>query len=201
MNIGRSFPRSLAVTGAAVAALALALHAEKPGAFIPDGTFTGSTLTGWHVVGDATWKAQNGELIGTAKAGGAGGWLVMDKGFQDVQLFANYKCTGECKSGVLVHLQKSADGGMRGVYVSLTNGEMGAYAVTLDGQGKELTRERVVPPGRGGGGGGGTRRAAPEGRMRRPMPRGRAAGRTRQRMPRGVAVAAQPADEARRRRR
>ncbi len=155
MSIHRSFPRSLAVSAVAVAALVLGLRAEKPADFIPDGTFTGSTLAGWHVVGDATWKAQNGEIIGTAKPGGAGGWLVMDKGFEDVQLFASYRCVGSCKSGLLLRATKTPDGGMKGLLVSLTDGEYGSYYLTLDAQGKETARERIVAPGRAGGAGGG----------------------------------------------
>lgn len=49
--------------------------------FVPDWTFKGSTLTGWQVVGDASWQATNGELVGTPKSP-AGGWLMLDKGFQ-----------------------------------------------------------------------------------------------------------------------
>ena len=51
--------------------------------FHPDGTFTGSTITGWHVLGQADWRAENGELIGTPKQP-TGGWLVLDRSFQDV---------------------------------------------------------------------------------------------------------------------
>ena len=134
----------------AVAALALGLSAQgtqNPAEFAPDGAVKGSALTGWKVVGDADWKAQNGELIGTAKAGGAGGWLVMDKGFEDVQLFTNYRCTGACKSGVLLRAKKTPDGGMKGLFVSLTDGEFGSYYLTLDAAGKETARERIVAPG------------------------------------------------------
>ena len=140
----------------AVAATALVINASGPANFKPDGMVTGSTLAGWHVLGDADWKAQNGELVGTAKSGGSGGWLVMDKSFQDVQLYASYRCTGACTSGVLLRAQKTPDGGMSGVYVSVTEGDTAAYAVTLDANGKEVTRERLAAPaGRGGGGGGG----------------------------------------------
>jgi 3-keto-disaccharide hydrolase/FG-GAP-like repeat len=153
-TFGRFFPPVVAA-----AAMVVALHAAEPKNFKPDATFSGSTLTGWHVLGDADWKAQNGELIGTAKPGTAGGWLVMDKSFQDVRVFANYRCTGECKSGVLLRAQRTPDGGMRGVYVSLTDGEAGSYSVTLDARGRESGRERLAAPQRGGGGSG--RGAAP----------------------------------------
>ena len=155
----------LAGIGVAVSATALVIDAAGPANFKPDGIVTGSSLAGWHVLGDADWKNQNGELVGTAKPGGSGGWLVMDKSFQDVQLYASYRCTGASTSGVLLRAQKTPDGGMTGVYVSLTEGDTNSYAVTIDAKGKELTRERLAAPaGRGGGGGGGggaARGAAP----------------------------------------
>lgn len=148
--------RLVVIVAVAVAATALGINASGPANFKPDGMVTGSTLAGWHVLGGADWKAQNGELVGTAKPGGSGGWLVMDKSFQDVQLYASYRCTGACTSGVLLRAQKTPDGGMTGVYVSLTEGDTASYAITIDASGKELTRERLAAPaGRGGGGGGG----------------------------------------------
>jgi 3-keto-disaccharide hydrolase len=148
---------------AAVAAVATVPSAQAagPGNFKPDGMVTGSALSGWHIVGDADWKAQDGELVGKAKGGGNGGWLVMDKSFQDVQLYANYRCTGQCTSGILLRAQKTADGGMNGVYVSLTDGDTASYFVTIDAQGKEVARERLAAPaGRGGGGSGNPGRGA-----------------------------------------
>ena len=128
---------SWAVTTTALVAMALGLRAADPANFKPDGSFKGSTLTGWHIVGGADWSAQNGELIGRAKPGTSGGWLVMDKSFQDLQLYTSVKCTGECKSGVLLRAQKTADGGMTGVYVSLSNGDTNAYAVAIDQTGRK----------------------------------------------------------------
>jgi 3-keto-disaccharide hydrolase/FG-GAP-like repeat len=155
-------PRLVATVAVAVSAMAFELIAAGPANFKPDGMVTGSSLSGFHVVGDADWKAQNGELVGMAKSGGGGGWLVMDKGFQDVQLYTSYRCTGGCKSGILLRAQKTPDGGMTGVYVSLTEGDTTAYSVTIDPAGKELTREPLAAPaGRGGGGGGAARGGAP----------------------------------------
>jgi hypothetical protein len=146
--------RLVAIMAVVMTAKGLVTNAAGPANFKADGMVTGSTLAGWHILGDADWKAQNGELVGTAKPGGSGGWLVMDKSFQDVQLYANYRCTGVCTSGVLLRAQKTPDGGMSGVYVSLTDGDTASYVVTIDAQGKELTRERLAAPaGRGAGGG------------------------------------------------
>src|SRR5262245_12507577 len=130
-------------------ALVWSLNAAGP-TFRPDVVFKGSTLTGWAPLGDAEWKAQNGEIIGTPKQPG-GGWLVLDKSFQDVAVFSNVTCTGGCKAGILLRAEKTPEG-MKGVYVSLTEGDLLSYAVTLDAQGKETGRTQLASAGRGGGG-------------------------------------------------
>src|SRR5690242_59809 len=61
--------------------------------FIPDVTFRGSALTGWQPMGDATWKAENGEIVGTPTQPG-GGWLVWNQPYQDVAFYARFKCDG-----------------------------------------------------------------------------------------------------------
>lgn len=114
--------------------------------FVPDLTFKGSTLTGWHTLGPADWRAENGHIIGSAK-GAQGGWLVLDHSYQDVAFFASFRCEGECKTGVLLRAEKTADGGFKGVYVSLTEGDLTSYAVTLDSQGREIKREKLRPAG------------------------------------------------------
>ena len=167
----------------AVAAMVAGLYTAEPKNFKPDGTFTGSALTGWRVLGDAEWKAQNGELVGAAKPGTAGGWLIMDKSFQDVRLFANYRCTGECRSGVLLRARRTSDGGLRGVFVSLTDGEVGSYSVTLDAQGRETGRERLVAPA--GGRGRGAAPAATPATPSTPAPATPPRARARQRAGRG----------------
>ncbi|HXJ39923.1 MAG TPA: hypothetical protein VNH18_11650, partial [Bryobacteraceae bacterium] len=53
--------------------------------FMPDWQFKGASLNGWHLLGHADWRASGGEITGTPRDSD-GGWLVLDKGFQDVQL-------------------------------------------------------------------------------------------------------------------
>lgn len=124
--------------------------------FRADYSFGGSALTGWRSVGQASWRAQNGEIVGVA-SGGGGGWLILDRSAQDVAVYATMLCTGECKSGVLLRAEKTADGGMKGVFQSFADGDLSSYLVTLDAQGREVTREKLAPPppppGRAGGGG------------------------------------------------
>jgi 3-keto-disaccharide hydrolase/FG-GAP-like repeat len=120
--------------------------------FVPDWTFKGSTLAGWHVLGAADWTAIDGELVGTPKSAD-GGWLVLDKSFQDVEFGADFKCVAACRTGVLLRAEKTPTG-MKGIFLSLDAGEVGGYAVTLDANGRMVTRERLRP-------GGGLMRVAP----------------------------------------
>ena len=136
----------IAIAAACTVGLVLGVFAADPPNFKPDGTFKGSALTGWRGVGDADWSAQNGEIIGKAKPG-TSGLAVLDKSFQDVQLYLNFQCTGECKSGVLLRAKKAADGSMTGVFVSLADGDTGYYSVGLDASGKETSRDRLTAPG------------------------------------------------------
>jgi len=110
--------------------------------FIPDFTFRGSSLAGWHTVGHANWRAENGEIIGRPETPD-GGWLVLDKSYQDVELYSEFRCADKCDAGVLLRAEKTPDGGLKGIYVSPT-GEAGAYSVTLNSEGKELNRTRLL---------------------------------------------------------
>ena len=120
--------------------------------FRPDTTFTGSSLAGWHTIGGAQWHAENGELIGTPKP--SGGWLVLDRSYQDIGVYLRFRCVGGCETGVLLRAEKTPTG-MRGIYVALSDPDLPSYAVTLDGQGQIVERtilrhggglERIAPP-------------------------------------------------------
>ena len=121
--------------------------------FVPDWTFKGNTLAGWHVLGQADWKAANGELVGVPKSAD-GGWLLLDRSLQDVEVGFDFKVSPGSKTGVLLRAEKTDDG-FKGVFVSLTEGDVASYSITLDANGKELTRERLRN-------GGGLMRVAPE---------------------------------------
>ena len=156
-------PRYLSCVVALGVALAVSLNAAGP-TFRPDVVFRGSSLAAWTPLGDAGWKAQNGEIVGSPTQPG-GGWLVLNTSFQDVALFTNLTCTGACKAGVLLRAEKTPTG-MKGVYVSLTEGDLVSYAVELDARGKELQRAALPSAGRGGGAG----RGAPPPAQAAPAP-------------------------------
>ncbi len=145
---------------AIVAAVLLSIPVFAGLTFIPDSTFSGSSLKGWHLLGEAAWRAHDGEITGTASQSGAGGWLFLDQSYQEVGLHALFRCTGGCQAGVLIQAQKTPEG-YKGIFVSLNEDNVPSYDIT------ELHRERlrsiggltrVAPPpapaaeGRGGGG-------------------------------------------------
>ncbi len=138
--------------------LLAALLSSVPGfatgpSFHPDTTFSGSNLNGWHTFGQAAWRAEKGEVIGTPKQGAAG-WLVLDRSYQDIGVFTQFRCTGACDTGVLLRAEKTTTG-MKGIYVALSDPDLPAYSVTVDAQGQIVERnklrrggglERIAPP-------------------------------------------------------
>jgi hypothetical protein len=146
----RAFARQSCLVAAAAVVWAVAgLRAADPPDFVPDARFTGSSLAGWTPVGAADWTAQNGEIVGRAK-GESGGWLLMNRSYQDLQFFANLRCEVPCKTGVLLRAEKTTDGGTRGVFVSFANGDHVSYRLTIDAQGRETSRVRIgTPPAAG----------------------------------------------------
>jgi hypothetical protein len=125
---------------AAVSCLLTAIFAATHD-FIPDFAFQGSSLTGWHGFGNAKWSAENGEIVATPQAQD-GGWLALDKGYQDIEFYTEFRCPEKCDAGVLLRAEKTPDGGWKGVYVAL-DGDPGPYDITLNAEGKELTRTRM----------------------------------------------------------
>ncbi len=137
--------RSWITPALAVTAGLVAVVAQGPASdFVPDTTFTGSSLAGWRVLGAATWTAERGEVKGTASTGG--GWLVLDRSYQDLSFFSRVRCTATCDAGVLFRMQETPDG-KTGVYVSLKPGDLATYRLTLDSAGRELKREPLRPVG------------------------------------------------------
>ena len=130
------------VVALTIVAMTLAVPlAGGPRNFVPDWTFTGSALTGFHPVGQADWRAENGEIVGTPKTA-AGGWLLLPQSYQDVQFAASFRCRGACTAGVVLRAEKTADA-MKGVYISLMGGERGAYAIKVDSQGAEVGKDTL----------------------------------------------------------
>jgi hypothetical protein len=141
-----------AIAGAAGMALAILLAMisknSKP-AFAaaattgPRPAFDGKTLSGWRQQGQATWKVDKGEIAGTVQ-GGSGGWLVLNDSYEQVGVEFWFRCTGDCQTGVLLGMQTEGDR-TTGTYLSLAEGDLGRYEMTLGGQGQEISREKPKP--------------------------------------------------------
>ena len=125
-----------------------ALKSPAGASFLADYIFSGSQLSGWHVLGQADWRAENGEIIGKAHPGSNGGWLVLDKSYQDVLFFARFRAPAGSKTGVLVRAENTPDAGLKGIFVSLDPQDLNSYQLILDSDGKEISRSqlRPVPP-------------------------------------------------------
>jgi hypothetical protein len=76
---------AIAVTAVAICIIGSAVFAASQN-FRPDVIFKGSSLTGWHKLGQADWRADNGEIIAPPKE--SGGWLMLDHGYQDIAFYA-----------------------------------------------------------------------------------------------------------------
>lgn len=118
---------------------AVYLRAQKD--FVPDTVLRGSTLAGWHTLGKAAWSAKSGEIAGNGASGS--GWLVSDQKYQDVRVFLRLQCQGACNAGVLFRAEKTADNGLKGDYVSLADGDLNTYEVTLDAQGNMVSKVKL----------------------------------------------------------
>ncbi|RVU02818.1 DUF1080 domain-containing protein [Mucilaginibacter limnophilus] len=112
--------------------------------FVPDYTFKGSSLAGWLAIGTTRWQAANGELTVNPKGGNT--LLTTAKSFQDVGINLLIKAQPGAEAGVVVRLQKIADG-YKGLLVAIKDSDAASYRITLDAQGKELSRERLRPAG------------------------------------------------------
>jgi hypothetical protein len=152
-------PRATAHLGLAIATVAAmllvapSLRAVGP-TFTPDATFRGSQLTGWRPLGGASWAARDDVITGTAAPGGDGGWLWLERAYQDVGVYLSFRCRASCTAGVLLRAE-STPRGTSGIYLLLAGGERGAYRLLIDGQGREIEREplramngmpRIAPP-------------------------------------------------------
>jgi hypothetical protein len=131
--------------------------------FVADWTFKSSSLARFRSIGDADWHAENGEIVGKPRTT-TGGWLILDKPLEDIEFATTFRCTGGCQAGVMVRTQSTPEG-IRGIYVSLPDGDdpAAAFALKLDPQGREVSREPLnraggmvreyVPPAPGAPGG------------------------------------------------
>lgn len=69
---------------------------------------------------------------------------MLDKSYQDSEFYTSFRCAAACNAGVLFRAEKTADGGLKGVYLSLSTGDMNSYELTLSADGKEISRTPLL---------------------------------------------------------
>jgi hypothetical protein len=111
--------------------------------FLPDWTFTGSSLSGFEQKGATRWKSQNGEIIAES-TDVAGGWLILKRPLQDQQVSLSVKIQEGTTAGLLLRAETAAEG-MSGVYVPLSNSETDVCQLRLSASGEELNRTPLPP--------------------------------------------------------
>jgi len=67
--------------------------------FLPDHVFRESSLAGMKTMGHAGWHAANGEITATPQ-NGEGGWLLLDKSYQDIHFYAEFRCAAQCDAEI-----------------------------------------------------------------------------------------------------
>jgi hypothetical protein len=138
---------TLLLAGLAVAGFAQEIPWEVNGrglSFKPDYTFKGASLTGWHSIGTGKWQASNGQI--TVNANGGSAWLASARSFQDVGVNLLVKAAPGSEAGILLRMEKTTEG-YKAILVTVKDDEARSYRITLDAQGKELSREVLRPAG------------------------------------------------------
>jgi hypothetical protein len=106
----KSFLFSILLAGITVCSFGQSTSAisalEPSQTFIPDWTFKGSSLTGWQKIGQAEWSAKDGEVVGKVKRNGTGGWLMLDRSYEDIGFRALFSVQGAVKQAYCSGLKR-----------------------------------------------------------------------------------------------
>ena len=105
--------------------------------------FNGKSLAGWHTLGNAEWRVENGAIVGTVR-NGSEGWLVLDPVYGAASISLGFDCSN-CETGLMVRSEKTGNQ-TSGVYLAMSGPNVGTLSrVTLDAAGKQ-TASKPMPP-------------------------------------------------------
>jgi hypothetical protein len=116
----------------------------------------------WKTLGGASWSNEDGQLVG--KGNDAGGWLIFNHSYQDLDLYTEFACEKTCDAGILIRAERQKDGSLAGSYISLSESKPTAFRVVTDTTGKITDRTALAD-------GGGLYRVAPEPTLHSNTPR------------------------------
>ncbi len=92
-----SFDRRKFFSAAAGALAAGALEAAEPGWI---SLINGNSLAGWRAEGKASWRVEDGTIVGAGAPGGTGGDLFTERQWTDFELEAEWKMRWPGNSGI-----------------------------------------------------------------------------------------------------
>ncbi len=136
----RSLLAKTTTTVAALLFISGLLAAQSPSGrqTVKQEIFNGTSLAGWHTLGGADWRVDNGAIVGTVR-NGSDGWLILDEVYGNANITMSFECN-QCETGLLLRSEKTGNQAS-GVYVPLSGTAIGKMArVTLDASGKESSR-------------------------------------------------------------
>lgn len=123
------------------AARAPAFPAVDVQSFIPTLSFNATSLEGW-LPRTGTWKAEDGEYVGTVDESGSA-LLLGDDRFQDLMLSTSFRCDRPCLPGIVIRAETS-DGQTSGALYALGEDETGAFKLVLDADGTPVERTSLA---------------------------------------------------------
>ena len=93
------------------ATLGAPASAATPSADEFTSVFNGKNLDGWKMQGNASWKAENREIVGQPDPGqGTDCWLFTKEEWTDFTLEVEFKVPEKCNSGIAIRMPKEATG-------------------------------------------------------------------------------------------
>ncbi len=136
MKISR-IPTLLLLAGLAI--LSPAMAADKPAGGEMTAIFDGKSLTGWtQLNGAATYRVEDGAVVGKTKTGSPNSFLCTDKKYGDFELTFDVKVDNGLNSGVQIRSQTKGDkpnGRVNGPQVEIeSSGKNGAESGYIYGE-------------------------------------------------------------------
>jgi len=103
--------------------------------------FNGNDLSGWKIVGQERWVADNGTILGESAAG-RNGFLKSEKTYKDFHAFLRFKCETPINSGFFYHSDIEEDiSKIRFIQVEIDN-RVGNHTGGLHGDRTPETQSR-----------------------------------------------------------
>ncbi|HEV2597826.1 VCBS repeat-containing protein [Sphingopyxis sp.] len=142
--------RRTALIGGAALAAAIALSPAAASARSTDapkaqtGVLKPQTIAEAEVRGTARWTVRNGVISGDGVKGD--GWLLFDFPLQDIEAKGQFRCSGPCRLGALLRIERTGAGGWSGILVPVGEPGRPAERIIVDRSGR-IAERKPLPTG------------------------------------------------------